>query len=106
LGTGEMAAQVGTDSDGNAGGWFETKMRIETGDPIDLEEWYLKALSELVQRLPRQIAVLVLKVLQFLDQHCVLVAFLPGVGLRLEADHSPLCSTPAWSRIYSSLPEM
>jgi hypothetical protein len=58
-----VAAQVGTDSNGNAGGWFETKMGIETGDAIDLEKWDLEALSELVQRLPRQIAMLVLQVL-------------------------------------------
>jgi len=60
LGTGKMAAQVGTDPDGGAGGWFETEVWVETGDAIDLEKQHVEAFSEIVQRLPRSVAVLAL----------------------------------------------
>jgi hypothetical protein len=68
-----MTAEVGTNPDFNARGRFKTKMWIETGDAVDLEKRYFEALSELVQRLPRQVAMLVLKVLELFDQHDALV---------------------------------
>jgi hypothetical protein len=75
---GKMAAQVGTDPDGGAGGWFETEVWVETGDAIDLEKQHVEALSEVMQRLPRSVAVLALKVLQLLDQHWTLVDLISG----------------------------
>jgi hypothetical protein len=77
FGAGKTAAQVGTGSDG-AGEWFETEAWVETGDAIDLEKQHVEALSEVVQRLPRSVAVLALKVLQLLDQHWTLVDLISG----------------------------
>jgi len=77
LGAGKTAAQVGTGPDG-AGEWFETEACVETGDAIDLEKQHVEALSEVVQRLPRSVAVLALKVLQLLDQHWTLVDLISG----------------------------
>jgi hypothetical protein len=73
-----MTAEVGTNPDFDARGRFKTKMWIETGDAVDLEKRYFEALSELVQRLPRQVAMLVLKVLELFDQHDALVDLISG----------------------------
>jgi hypothetical protein len=65
-------------ANGGAGEWFETEAWVETGDAIDLEKQHVEALSEIVQRLPRSIAVLALQVLQLLDQHWTLVDLISG----------------------------
>ena len=78
MGAGEMAAQVGTDPDGGAGGRFKPEVWVETGDAIDLEKRHFETLSEFMQCLSRQVAVLVLKVLQGFDQHGTRVDLISG----------------------------
>jgi hypothetical protein len=68
-----MTTEISADPDLCAGRGFETKMGIETRYSMDFEKRQLQALGQLVKRLPRQIAMMVLQLLELFDQHRALV---------------------------------